>query len=409
MTKSKVLLVWSAALLVLGVPTAAADTTPVALPPPVERAPEDALYVRTQFSYTRTAEDVVYGTAPNVEGETQDLRLDVYEPDGNDAQFRPVIVWATGGGFIRAGKENLYFAPWLLERGYVVVSIDYRIHPDLPYGFLGIVEAGPDAAVEFLAAARDAQHDMQAAIRWVRANAADLRADPGNIVAAGYSAGGIMSLLTAYNSDDPGDSGNSVWPSHVAAAVSGAGAYGSGIQGTIEPGEPPVTILHGTHDTTVPIVGSLAPCANAIAMANVCEARIFVGEDHDMRRPELWPDFARETADFLYRNVIAAERTPTQFVDVGTAAHGETVTVTGWLTTAEGEPLGGARVLGRATSGWAGTTTDSSGAFVLPVDAADHGRSTELLLRYEGHSTGSWLDGPQVAPTHTTASATWGR
>ena len=409
MNRSTVLVASAMALLALAVPAAMAETTPLAVPPPVERAPDDALYVKQQFSYSKTAEDVVYGSAPNVEGEIQDLLLDVYEPEGNDDPFRPVIVWATGGGFIRSGKENLYFSPMLMERGYVVVSISYRVHPELPYGFGGIVQAGPDAIAEFLDASRDAQHDMQAAVRWVRANAADLRVDPGRIVVAGYSAGGIMSLLAAYNSDDSGESGNAGWPSHVAAAVSGGGAYGPAVQGTIEPGEPPVTILHGSHDTTVPLVGALAPCANAIAMANVCEARVFVGEEHDMRRPELWPDFARESADFLYRTVLSAARTQTQLLDTAANTRGETVTASGRLTTADGAPIAGARVLGRATAGWAEAVTDTSGEFVMLVDAPDHGRATDVVIRYEGSSTGSWLDGPAVAPTHTTVPASWTR
>ena len=397
------------AMIAIGLPANAVVPQRVSAPPPVERAPADALYMARQFTYAKTAADVVYGRAVNVGGQVQELLLDVYEPVGYDEQFRPVIVWATGGGFIRAGKENLYFSPWLLERGYVVVSISYRIRPDLPYAAVNILTAGPDAVVQARDAAQDAQHDMQAAIRWVRANAADLRVDPTQVVAAGYSAGGIMSLMAAFNDSDPGSSGNPGWPSHIAAGVGGGSGYAPVVQGTgMSPGDPPIAIFHGAQDTEVPMAAAALPCGLTTAMGNVCEAHVYPGETHNMSRPTLWPDVAAESADFLWRRVINAPRTATQLVDVSAGGVGGSAQVLGRLADAVGKPLAGQRVLARATAGWIDAVTDGDGRFSVTVPAPDHGRSTDVLVRYEGHSTGNWLHGQPLAPTTTTVTATWG-
>lgn len=407
--RTRVVLAAMAVAAGVAVPAAALVPERVSVPPPLERAPEDALYVARQFEYTMTAHDVVYGEATNVAGERQQLLLDVYEPVGHDDEFRPVIVWATGGGFIRAGKENLYFAPWLLERGYVVVSINYRVRPDLPYAAMGILTAGPDAVVQARDAAQDAQHDMQAAVRWVRAHAADLRIDPTRIVAAGYSAGGIMALMAAFNEDDPGASGNPGWPSHVAAALGGGSGYAPVVQGTgLEPGDAPIAIFHGAQDTEVPMAAAVLPCALTTGVGNVCEAHVYPDETHNMSRPALWPDVAAESADFLWRRVITAPRTTTALTDVAAVGVGDHVEVHGRLVTGDGRPLVGERVLARATAGWAEAVTDDDGRFRAVVAAPDHGQSTGVLLRYEGRSTGSWLDGPPLAPASSTATAAWG-
>lgn len=113
-----------------------------------------------------------------------------------------------------------------------------------------------------------------------------------------------MALATAFNSDDPGTSGNPVYRSDVAAAISGSGFYVPGVSGTIEPGEPPIMVGHGTNDQAVPIPGSLLPCDAAVAVGNVCEAHLFPGEPHDLSEPKLH-EMLMFSVDFLYRHVIA--------------------------------------------------------------------------------------------------------
>ena len=87
---------------------------------------------------------------------------------------------------------------------------------------------------------------MQAAVRWVRANAAARRLDPDRIATGGFSAGATMSVATAYNSDDPGNSGNPGYSSRVTAAI-GTGTLNVPLV-DIHPDplvEPPVGMFHG--------------------------------------------------------------------------------------------------------------------------------------------------------------------
>ena len=402
--------------LALALPARAAD---VVSTPTLSQAPAGALYVEPRFAPELTHDGVIYGRAVNVAGAEQDLVLDVHQPATHTDAFRPVIVWAAGGGFVHnRGRDRTYWMPELVRRGYVVVSIEYRIRPDMPYGFGGVATSGdPEALNQTLAAMRDAQHDMQAAIRWVRANAADLRVDPGRIVAAGYSAGGFMSLFAAFNddadgcNDGAGCSGNPGWPSHVIAAISGVGGYAPGLQGTIEPGSPPIMTLHGTHDTTVPIVASALPCAATIAVGNVCEAHVYPERGHSVG-DELPEEMTAKSVDFLYRNVIATPRAASAFTGVTTATRGDVATVAGRLTSGI-TPISGARVLARSQTGaWVETVTGADGSFRIAVPAPDHGRSAQLTLRYEGHAPApgiASIGAQPIAPTTTSATARWGQ
>ena len=59
-----------------------------------------------------------------------DIKLDVYRPEDN--QLRPVVIWVHGGGLImgsRTGVSRRVREP-LLQAGYVLASIDYRLAPE---------------------------------------------------------------------------------------------------------------------------------------------------------------------------------------------------------------------------------------------------------------------------------------
>jgi hypothetical protein len=69
------------------------------------------------------------------------------------------------------------------------------------------------------------------------------------------------------------------------------------LQGSIGLGEPPIAMLHGTEDLTVPYASAYLPCLATLATANTCEFYSFTGREHSI----LGADIAR---DFLYRHVI---------------------------------------------------------------------------------------------------------
>jgi dienelactone hydrolase len=252
-------------------------------------------YLDPVFAEITTTGDLTYGQAVNVTGTVQSLELDLYEPTGDTEARRPVVIWAHGGFFTQGNKSEIgTIAPFLAQRGFVVLSIEYRLNPALPQGLEGYSasEQLPYDLALLTETIRDAQHDMQAAVRWVRANAAARRLDPDRIATAGFSAGATMSVATAYNSDDPGSSGNPGFSSQVTAAI-GTGTLNVPLI-DIHPDplvEPPVGMFHGELDQS-PVLGPIATCLVAQALLNVCEVRQYAGEGHSSRNGMAdWPAF----------------------------------------------------------------------------------------------------------------------
>ena len=131
-------------------------------------------------------------------------RLDIYWPDAGNGPF-PVIMAIHGGAFMGGDKRDAQLTPMLagLARGFAVVSINYRMSGEAKFPAL--------------------VHDVKAAIRWVRANAAPFLFDPARIAVWGGSAGGYLALMAGVSVgvaelDDP-TLGNAECPSQVQAVV----------------------------------------------------------------------------------------------------------------------------------------------------------------------------------------------
>ncbi|MEV7520075.1 carboxylesterase family protein [Streptomyces sp. NPDC091371] len=111
------------------------------------------------------------------------LFLNVTAPAAHPLPGRPpapVMVWFHGGGFVN-GAGDLYRPERpAVQGGVVVVTVNYRLGV---FGLFGHPELGGAPAL--------ALADQQAALRWVRANAARFGADPGNVTVFGESAGGL--------------------------------------------------------------------------------------------------------------------------------------------------------------------------------------------------------------------------
>lgn len=110
----------------------------------------------------------------------QHLKLNMARPKG-DGPF-PAVVCIHGGGF-RAGKRESYDALTikLAERGYVAVTVSYRLAPKYPF----------PAAI----------HDTKAAVRWLRAHAKQYHIDPDRIGTTGGSAGGHLAQFLGVTGD----------------------------------------------------------------------------------------------------------------------------------------------------------------------------------------------------------------
>lgn len=105
------------------------------------------------------------------------LRLRVYSPDTIGPW--PVLLYAHGGGFVIGDLETHDKVCRTLchHTGMLVVAVDYRLAPEHPF------PAAPD--------------DVEAALRWVLANASALGGDASRIAVAGDSAGAQLALVAA--------------------------------------------------------------------------------------------------------------------------------------------------------------------------------------------------------------------
>jgi acetyl esterase/lipase len=104
-------------------------------------------------------------------GQTK-LLLDLYLPAAVD---RPMlVVWVHGGAWRSGSRADMPLAP-LVEHGYAVASVDYRLTPVAPFS----------AQV----------HDIKAAIRFLRSGQTELGVDASRIAIAGSSAGGHLAAL----------------------------------------------------------------------------------------------------------------------------------------------------------------------------------------------------------------------
>jgi acetyl esterase/lipase len=227
------------------------------------------------FQNVTKTSDVSYGSAVDQNGVTQDLKLDIYEPAGDTNQKRPAMIWVHGGSFSSLDKtsgELVTEATDLAKKGYFNVSINYRLYGP------GCSASGAAGQIGCVQAMIDAQHDAQAAVRFLRKNATTYRIDPDRIAIGGSSAGAITALHVAANSEDPGTSGNPGFSSAVRGAVSLSGAKIIGAPMTA--GDAPILMFHGTADPLVPYQWAVNTLDQAKAAGVIAYLTTYPGEGH---------------------------------------------------------------------------------------------------------------------------------
>lgn len=232
--------------------------------------PEEGVRYLDEVFDVATETDLQYGLAMDENGDEEVLLLDLYQPEDDTLDRRPAVLWMHGGSFQFGHKgEMAEFARSSARRGMVSLSLNYRLRENQTFDY-----TDPDDAVGEQAK-REAQHDIQAAVRWLRANADDLGVDPDLIYLAGYSAGGTAALRVAASPDDPGSSGNP-GPSSSVAGVAGISV--SIEEGVLEAATGRTLLIHGTDDTKVPFAQVEAAC-DAV---NRCELVAIDGGVHNM-------------------------------------------------------------------------------------------------------------------------------
>lgn len=213
------------------------------------------------------------------------VRLHVFKPkDWKASDRRPGFVWFFGGGFVRGTPlQSAGWAKRAAKLGMVGIAADYRT-----------VERWPGTSATATVA------DARAALRWAQDHAAELGLDPERIVVGGSSAGGHLALWTAIAqtpsgievAEAPRFKPVALLLSCPAADTSKAtGLRGNRFKGVADPDDfsplqnldpkmPPVLLIHGDADTTVPYAHAVALHQALTAAGNECEFVTVPGGTH---------------------------------------------------------------------------------------------------------------------------------
>jgi acetyl esterase/lipase len=212
----------------------------------------------------------------------------------------PVLLYVHGGGWVigdkrEQGKPMMYE---LASRGWVCVTANYRLSPKAIW---------PDHII-----------DVKLAIAWVKANIADYGGDPDFVAISGGSAGGQLCALAALTSGDPSfQPGFEEADTSVAACVpiygvmdmtaqkEVGGRFGPALRILLEKqvmkttikerrelfeaasplhrvheAAPPFLVLHGTHDTLVPVevARTFVPALRAVSKEPVAYVELPVAQ-----------------------------------------------------------------------------------------------------------------------------------
>ncbi len=147
---------------------------------------------------------ITYGKGGEV-----DLKLDIARPAVGTGPF-PALVFIHSGGWREGSRSEFERAiQEAAEKGFVAVTIDYRL-------------TSGKAGSRFPAQV----HDVKCAVRWLRANAGKYQLDADHIGALGFSAGAYLALMLGLTEPADGLEGaddNMAFSSRVQAIVSLAG------------------------------------------------------------------------------------------------------------------------------------------------------------------------------------------
>jgi acetyl esterase/lipase len=230
---------------------------------------------------------LVHRDQPSVEGCLPSQRFDIYLPVGCGGNL-PLVVWIHGTAW-RDGTKDDCPVTWLAGEGYAVASIGYRLSSEATF----------PAQVD----------DCLAAITAIERNAAIWGIDPERVCVAGAAAGGHLAALTGLWNGPPAAESlprvaaigvfaapthlTTLGPEHDRAASPASLLVGGPLPefreaaqrasplAHVAPGGPPVLVVHGLRDTTVPPQQSVQFDA-ALKAAGIDSQLVMLDAAHDL-------------------------------------------------------------------------------------------------------------------------------
>lgn len=202
-------------------------------------AQDKTRYLNQVFEKIAVSRDIEFGEVTNHTGQKEKLLLDVYAPVDDNETNRPAILWIHGGGFRPGNDKKQSYIVRLSEdfarRGYVCVSVNYRIRTNPQEDKPGTM--------------RDALSDAMEGLNWIRTNKKNLGIDPARIILGGGSAGGMLAVNFGLK-----ENSREGW--NLEGVLGVINLWGSPdssyLFSPVRKDIPPMLIIHGTADKTVP-------------------------------------------------------------------------------------------------------------------------------------------------------------
>lgn len=251
--------------------TAASAPSPATSPEPAlgDPMPERIVMLGKDV---RVSADIPFSTIAGY----RPITLDLYRPAKAKAAL-PLVIYVHGGGWMAGHtRQSGAFSDFtavladLSARGYVVASLEYRLSGEAPF----------PAAID----------DVRSAIRFLKADAARYGIDTRHVAIWGGSAGGQLAALAALDcghAPSGADKSNAAQSDCVQAAVGWYGVYdfatmpqsaipraenayldcekdrcpaeriaAASAAAHVDAKDPPMLLIHGTDDKTVPVTQS---------------------------------------------------------------------------------------------------------------------------------------------------------
>jgi dipeptidyl aminopeptidase/acylaminoacyl peptidase len=243
--------------------------------------------------------------------------FDLYQPEPDSTNRRPLIIWMHGGGFKFGSKNATGIKLWcktFARRGYVSAAINYRLSKKRPFSDIA----------EFRKSCFNAVQDVRQAVKFFKENYLYFKVDTNCIILAGNSAGGIIALQASYgnNAESAGitkhDNLNFVAHNQgdIAAIINFWGALFD--INNLKNAAVPIVSVHGRNDRTVYIdhrntsfYGSLAIHNRADSLHIPNDLKIYEGYAHELQKhfnpffvsdatKQRWLEAGEFAADFVY-------------------------------------------------------------------------------------------------------------
>jgi arylformamidase len=135
-----------------------------------------SLFLALLLSLASAKAQGVKQNIPYVEGGHERHVLDIYAPP--NAKGLPVVFWIHGGGWQTGDKSSVQQKPQaFVEKGFVFVSTNYRLYPQVDMGTI--------------------IRDIAKSIRWVHDHIAEHGGDPKRLLVMGHSAGAQLAAIVS--------------------------------------------------------------------------------------------------------------------------------------------------------------------------------------------------------------------